>query len=88
MNRTLSIVGMGAVLMSLIVGITGATGQNQYGSNFPIGPCGYIHGAFGNINGNFSWVVQFATAGGLGGTGPANAGASVVCVAQTVGITP
>ncbi len=55
MNRTLSIIGISAVLATLLIGIAGATGTNQYTSG-TASPEGLCHGAFGNTNGNFSWV--------------------------------
>ena len=86
MNRILKGVGIGsmlALMSMMLVGTASAAGQNQYGSGFPIGACGYIHGAFGNINGNFSWVAAYAKQGGIGSaTGPANSGASAECVAE------
>ncbi len=81
MNRTLSIMGIGAVLATMLIGIAGAgtTGQNQYGSGFPIGPCGYIHGAFANTNGNFGIVGHDHVS--QANTGDNNADASAYCTA-------
>lgn len=85
--RTKAIVGMGMAIatVTILMGITGATtGQNQYGAGFPIGPCGYIHGAFANTNENFGIIGTsgFAASGGESTTGSNNAGASAFCVAQ------
>ncbi len=81
MNRTLGIIGLTAALVTVMAGIVGATtGQNQYGSGFPIGPCGYIHGAFANTNGNFGIVGHDHVS--QVNTGDNNADASAFCVAQ------
>lgn len=77
------VVGISAVLLTLLMSTAVAAGQNQYGQSFPISACGYIHGAFANINGNFSWISTYAVADhNVSSTGSANSGASVECVAQ------
>ena len=60
MNRTLGIIGLTAVFVTVMAGLAGAktpgVGQNQYGFLLNYSCNGYIHGAFANINGNFSII--------------------------------
>ncbi len=67
MNRTLSIMGISAVLATLLIGIAGA-----------ISTSGACHGAFANTNGNFGTLGLNNGAGAqsIGGGVPAGAGAA------------
>ncbi|MDE1874345.1 MAG: hypothetical protein KGI04_04505 [Candidatus Micrarchaeota archaeon] len=78
-RRIATAAGIGALLFATLAMTVGAT-QNQYGSGFPISCNGHIHGAFANINGNFSWIAGYAVHGGVGhATGPSNSNAADYC---------
>jgi hypothetical protein len=81
MNRTIGIIGMSAVLLAVMAGLVGATGQNQYGTGFPASCNGVIHGAFANINGNFGIIGHEHVS--QASTGDNNADAAAYCNSLT-----
>ena len=76
MNRTLGIIGLTAVFVTVMAGFAGAA-QNQYGSGFPAACNGVIHGAFANINGNFGVIGHDHVS--QANTGDNNADAAAYC---------
>ena len=77
MNRTLSIIGIGAVLATLLVGIVGAQGTLQSSGYNQASEAGSCHGVFGSyfgtvIGGLGSSISSLEPATGNLGTGTGN----------------